>query len=82
MDEFWAINSRQIYYHLHYLLLLVSYIFRLDIIIFSYILGLKIHEFIELVLPLYVRLRTGSENTVWGKIVLDTLEADFIFDMI
>ena len=45
-------------------------------------LGLNIHVFIALVFPLYVRLRTGSENIVWGKIALDTFDVDFIFDMI
>lgn len=49
---------------------------------FNYIFGLKIQEFIALVFPLYVRLRTGSENIVWGKIVFDALEVAFIFDMI
>ena len=49
---------------------------------FNYILGLKIQEFIALVFPLYVRLRTGSENIVWGKIVFDVFGVAFIFDMI
>ena len=49
---------------------------------FNYIFGLKIQEFIALVFPLYVRLRTGSENIVWGKIVFDILGVAFIFDMI
>ena len=44
--------------------------------------GLNMHVFIALVFPLYVRLRTGSENIVWGRIGLDAFEVDFIFDMI
>jgi hypothetical protein len=44
--------------------------------------GLNRHVFIALVLPLYVRFRTGSEKIVWGKIGFDTFEVDFIFDMI
>ena len=52
MDGFWEINPRQIYYHLHYLLLLVSYNVVLLYNLFSYMFGLNIQVFIALVLPL------------------------------
>jgi hypothetical protein len=72
-------NSKQKYSHLHYLLLLASYKYYENKMILLYILGLNKHELIVFVFPLNVLFNTGSENIVWGRILLLILRVVFIF---